>query len=71
MDSKIVLILKDASDKYCVIKHICERSKELLTQADVACTAIEPADHGPFLGQPDQFVSTLQVFAESLRRETP
>ena len=46
---------------------ICERSKELLTQANVAWTAIEPAGHWPFLDQPEQFVSALQIFAKCLK----
>lgn len=46
---------------------ISERSKSLLTQAGINWTAIQPAGHWPFLDQPDQFVSALQMFVKCLR----
>lgn len=49
-----------------VPRGVSDRSKELLTQAGVTWTAIEPAGHWPFLDQPEQFVSALQMFSKCL-----
>lgn len=46
---------------------ISERSKELLTQAGITWTAIEPAGHWPFLDQPEPFVSALQMWVKCFR----
>lgn len=40
----------------------CSRSLELLDEAGIAQSIIEPAGHWPFIDQPDAFVSALKEF---------
>ena len=45
---------------------VCERSRELLTQAGVTMTDVAPAGHWPFIDQPEAFAEVVARFVESL-----